>query len=103
MSLSSKIDIEFTKLIQLEPKDLKIRKKIDIFIGDNTQKESSLILQISQKSRFLQKDVDKIEEILQIIKQNQNKNFKKKYIVIEAPLCSKAKAKFETLAWSVFN
>lgn len=103
MSLSSKIDIEFTKLIQLDPKDLKIRKKIDIFVAENLENQSSLILQISQKSRFLQKDVDKIEDILQIIEENQNKNFENKYIVIEAPLCSKAKAKFETLAWSVFN
>jgi len=87
---------------QLNPKEFGIRKKIDIFLAKNNNNELSLVLHVVQKSRFLQRDVDKIEEISHIIEVHEKKVFLKKYILIEAPLCSKAKVKFETLAWSVF-
>jgi hypothetical protein len=102
INIPKKVNIVLTNIKQLSTKELKIRKKIDIYVGNNIENQESVILHIVQKSRFLQKDVDKVEDILKIIQNNQNEEFSQKSILIESPLCSKAKAKLEALAWSVF-
>ena len=97
IKLNSKSD----NVKQLIPKDLGIRKKLDIFIDNISNKESTLILNISAKSRFLHKDVDKIEEILAIVQNHANVNITSKTIIISSPLCSKAKTKLIDLSWEV--
>ncbi len=97
ITLPVQIDQTFSNIIQLNPKDYGIRKKLDIFTAVNKVDEQTLILHIVQKSRFLQKDVDKIEEIVTLL----NIETQNKIILIESPLCSKAKAKLENNNWSV--
>lgn len=94
MTLQSLENIPHTAI---DPKDLKIRKKIQIYCFD----KNSILLFIEQKSRFLQKDVEKIEDIFIKTSQFTNITFTNKYIQIEAPLCSKAKTKLENLNWEV--
>ena len=101
IELPSKIDNIFKNIKQLSPKELGIRKKLDIFIAIDEDDKVNAILHIVQKSRFLQKDVDKIEEILNIVKDSKEENIDNKVIVIESPLCSKAKVKLENLSWKV--
>jgi hypothetical protein len=98
MTISDKITTDYRELIRINPKDLSIRKKLDIFIASD-KNEQSLILHISQKSRFLKKDSEKIEEIYLLIQANQDIN--SKIILIESPLCSKAKALLEEFSWKV--
>lgn len=81
----------------------KIRKKVDVLIGVDEKSFYSIVCFIEQKSRFLQKNVDEIERIVDLVKQVEEHNFKKKIIFINAPLCSKAKAKFKELRWSVYD
>ena len=99
--LKSKIDSVFHNIQTLNPKDLGIRKKLDIYIDTNSKNEKTLILYITQKSRFLQKDADKIEEIYKIVCNYIDSLLLLKVIFIESPLCSKAKLKLEQEEWRV--
>lgn len=101
ISLPFDLDIEFSNIVQIEPKHLKIRKKLNIYKAIDTNNTSYCILYVAQKSRMLQKDVDNFEEIYEKIKDFTSTNFDRKIIAIDAPLCSKAKAKFELLKWEV--
>lgn len=83
-------------LKQIEPKELGLRKKIGIFYD-----EAVLLFVISQKSRVLIKDTVKIEEIEKKVKEFTKSEFKQKVIIIDAPLCSKAKKELENLKWEV--
>lgn len=98
-NLPFKTNINFINIKRLIPKEIGIRKKLDIYTGTDSSKNFYLILHIVQKSRFLQKDVEKIEEIYTAVCNYINNNFDKKLIYIDAPLCSKAKTKLENLSW----
>lgn len=78
------------------PKDLGVRKKTGIFYA-----KDHLIFVISQKSRVLVKDTEKIEDILKKTEGYLDKIFQEKTVVIDAPLCSKAKKQLESLGWKV--
>lgn len=91
---------------RLEPLDLKefgFKQKIEALYGVDTKSFYTIFFYINQKSRILQKNVDKYEEIVAAIIAAKEHNFKKKIIFIDAPLCSKAKAKLVSLKWKVFN
>jgi len=99
--LPIKINPHYKYIETIDHKLLGIRKKIEIFIAKDLHDQTSVIFHISQKSRFLQKDVDKIVEIHEIVTKNITYTITSKIILIESPLCSKAKAKLEELQWIV--
>ena len=82
---------------EIAPKDIGVRKKLHIYEAIDNNKNSFYIISISQKSRVLQKDVVQYEEIYQKVQEFTKITFTYKLISIEAPLCSKAKAKLELL------
>ncbi len=93
-----KFNLDTTDVVYINPKDLKIRKKIDIFINES---KNILYIHSAGKSRILQKDVEDFENIFLKIKEHLNTTFKEKYILIDSPICSKAKMKFENNNWIV--
>ena len=93
----------FKKLKNIEPKELEIRKRVTIYIGVDLKNYHTVILHISQKSRFLTKDVLKLEEIFQKVIDFKNINYKKKILILNAPLCSKAKTIINKKKWKLFN
>jgi len=99
MNLPTKISEKYIKIEQLNPKDYGIRKKVNIYLNNN----DTIILHVEQKSRFLQKDVDKIEEILEIIKSSKSLECVNKVVLIDSPLCSKANTKLELQEWTVLS
>ena len=96
-------DINFTNIKEISPKDIKIRKKLNIYVADNLNKKQTCILYINQKSRVLQKEVTIYEDIIIKTKNFGDYDFKEKYIFIDAPLCSKAKLKLENHDWIVIS
>ena len=102
-SLPININIKFKTITQLIPKELGIRKKIGIYTAIDSLNQTYIFLHIIQKRRFLQKDVEKIEEIYTLVQNHTKLSFDKKYIIIEAPLCSKAKTKLENNSWNCEN
>jgi len=93
----------FKSLKSIEPKELGTRKKIHIYIGVNLKKYYACILHISKKSRILSKEALEIMELHQKLEQYNDSKINKKYIYIQAPLCSKAKALFQEQKWTVWH
>ncbi|WP_456471165.1 hypothetical protein [Caminibacter sp.] len=72
---------------KLEEIKLNTRKKIKAYIGVNLKNEYCFIMAFEKKSRFLTKDIETIEEIIPKI----NFRYKKKILILNSPICSKAK------------
>ena len=83
------------------PKELGSRKKIDIYLGVDTKNYYAIILYIAKKSRILRKEAGELMHFHEKLEAFNESAIKKKYIYIQAPLCSKAKALFEEKGWLV--
>ena len=91
----------YKKLTEVQPKELGIRNKIRIFSATDTNAYFTAIFMVSQKSRLLMKDVAKFEEIYQKLVSYSGHNFKYKILLIDAPICSKAKKAFGEAKWKI--
>jgi len=70
---------------------LNTRKKVRAFLGVNLKDEYCFVVVVEKSSRFLQKDIATIEGLLPEI----NFRYKKKILLLKAPICSKAKEKLK--------
>ena len=86
--------------ISIDPKALKIRSRVELFKSVEGSKIVAII-GVAQKSRILVKDVTKFDDILKKMMVYVDHAFDGKRIVIDAPLCSKAKAKMISEGWEV--
>jgi hypothetical protein len=93
----------FKSLKPIEPKKLGTRKKIAIYLGVDLKKYYACILHIHKKSRILSKEALEIMALHQKLEVLNESKINKKYIYIQAPLCSKAKALFEGENWLVWT
>jgi len=93
----------FKSLKPIEPKALGSRKKIHIYLGVDLKKYYAAIFHIVKKSRILQKEARELMELHQKLETYNESKIHKKYIYIEAPLCSKAKALLEEHHWVVWH
>jgi len=80
-------------------KELKSRKKIDIYIGIDLKGFYSLILYINRNSRILQKDIQEYIILHQKVEIYNNSKINNKYLLTTAPLCSKAKRLLSDNGW----
>ena len=95
--------IIFKKFHEIDKKRLNTRKKIKIFEGVDLKSYYYAVFLIEQKSRFLTKNADEIEEIYQKLIIIQDHNFKKKIFLHSSPICSKAKESLKDRGWRVFS
>jgi hypothetical protein len=93
----------FKSLKSIEPKELGSRKKISIYLGVDLKKYYASIIYISKKSRILSKEALELMEFHKKLEEFNDSKINKKYIYIEAPLCSKAKILFEEQKWVVWH
>lgn len=93
----------YKKVEPIDTKLLKIRSRVEIYKALDLKRYFALIISVKQKSRILSKDVQKFEDILKKCVLYCDHNFKYKHLLIDAPLCSKAKANLEKLGWKVEN
>jgi len=90
------------KLIkEILPKELGVRNKIKIYHAVDTKGYFTAIFVVSQKSKILLKDVERLQSVYDKLVLYSEHNFKHKMIFIDAPLCSKAKQALKDLGWSV--
>jgi len=92
----------YKKMLEITPKELGIRNKIQIYKATDMNGYFWAIIVISQKSRVLIKDVEKFNLIFAKLVQYFDHNFKHKVLFIDAPLCSKAKASFKSHSWKLY-
>jgi hypothetical protein len=96
-------NLVFKSLKSIEPKELGSRKKIKIYLGVDLKKYYASILYISKKSRILSKEAIELMEFHKKLEVLNQSKINKKYIYIEAPLCSKARALFKEEKWIVWH
>ena len=99
----AKKKILFKSMTQITPKELGSRKKLQIYLAVDMGGYYNLIIYISKKSRFIQKDANDIINLHTKVERLKDIIIKKKIILIDAPLCSKAKAKLIEDGWRVFK
>lgn len=93
----------FKKIEQVDLKELKSRKKLDLYYGLDIKKNYHAIFIINSKSRFITKNANDLMFLLNNLISLKGHNFKKTTLLISSPLCSKAKALLKENSWSVKN
>ena len=93
----------YKKLEEIEPKELKIRNKIKLYCALDLNRYYNAIVVVSQKSRLLMKDVAKFEEIVHKMSLYRDHQFKGKVLMLDAPICSKAKEAFKKAKWKIIE
>jgi hypothetical protein len=93
----------FKSLKQIDIKEFGSRKKIDIYLGVDLKKYYACIIHISKKSRILKKEAEQLMEFHKKLERYNDSKIKRRYIYIEAPLCSKAKALLEDEGWIIIR
>lgn len=91
----------FKELKKIQKEKFGIKKRIDIYEGVDTRNFYVLVIVLKRKSRVLVKDAKELEEIVQIL--SKEHTFKKKFLLIGVPLCSKAKAYLESVGWKIYD
>jgi hypothetical protein len=95
--------IIFKSFKEVSPKELGTRKKVSIYIGTDLQGYYADIMWLEKKSRVLRKEVEELIKLHEKLEKYIDSSIKKKYIIIVAPLCSKAKVLLEEKNWKVWH
>ena len=96
-------NIIFKSLKEISPKELGSRKKIALYLGVTMQGYYALVMSIEKKSRILRKEATELMALHEKAESYIDSKITKKYIIIKAPLCSKAKALLEEHGWKVWH
>ena len=92
----------FKSLKPIDIKELGSRKKIEIYLGVDLKSYYACIIHINKKSRILSKEAIELMQFHKRLEDYNDSKINKKYIYIQAPLCSKAKALFKEEKWMVW-
>ncbi len=93
----------YKKLEEIQPKELKIRNKVKLYCALDMNKYYNAVIVVSQKSRLLMKDLAKFEEIVHKMSLYRDHQFKGKVLMLDAPMCSKAKEAFKKAKWKIIE
>ena len=93
--------ILFRSLKHIPTKELGSRKKVEIYLGVDTNTYYTMIIFIEKKSRILRKEAEEIMLFHDKLEKQISSKILKKYTLIKAPLCSKAKKSMEEKGWKV--
>jgi hypothetical protein len=93
----------FKSLQEILPKELGSRKKVSLHLGVDLKGYYALVMQLEKKSRVLRKEAGDLMALHEKLEKYIGSNITKKYILIQAPLCSHAKAMLEENGWKVWH
>ena len=93
----------FKSLKSITPKELGSRKKIELYLGVDLKEYYSVVMLVEKKSRVLRKEAEELMLLHEKLEKYIDSSIKKKYMIIKAPLCSKAKAMLEENGWKVWH
>jgi hypothetical protein len=93
----------FKSFKEIMPKELGSRKKVQLYLGINLKDYYALVITVEKKSRILRKEANELMLLNEKLEKYIDSKITKKYIIIKAPLCSKAKALFEEHGWQVYH
>ena len=98
-----KKDLIFKSLKEISPKELGSRKKLKIYLGVNLKSYYAMVIELEKKSRVLRKEAIELMILHEKLEKYIESKITKKYIIIKAPLCSKAKALLQEHGWRVWH
>ena len=98
-----KKNIIFKSLKEITPKELGSRKKINLYLGIDLKGYYALVMTLEKKSRVLRKEAEDLMALHEKVEKYIDSKVTKKYIIVKAPLCSKAKAMLEEKGWKVWH
>lgn len=90
-------------LDEVLPKELGSRKKVALYVGVDLKGYYCLLMKLTKKSRVLRKEANDLMLLHEKMESYKDTKIMKKYLWIEAPLCSKAKALLEDNGWKVWH
>jgi len=93
----------FKSLEAVSPKELGSRKKVELYLGVDLKGYYALVMSIEKKSRILRKEANELMALHEKLEKYIDSKITKKYMIIKAPLCSKAKALLEEHGWKVWE
>ena len=93
----------FSSFVNIEPKKLSSRKKIQIYSACDVRSNFISIFVADRKSRFLIKNAKEIIELKDKLVLKEEHNFKNNIFIIKSAVCSKAIAHFKQNNWIVYN
>ncbi len=94
-------NLVFKSLKEVTPKELGSRKRVQIFVGVDLKGFYADVMVLEKKSRVLRKEAQELMALHDKLEGYVGSAIKKRYIIIKAPLCSKAKALLEEHGWRV--
>lgn len=103
VELLSHKNIIFKSLKEILPKELGSRKKVSLYLGVDLKGYYALVMVLEKKSRVLRKEAEELMALHEKVERYIDSRVTKKYIIIKAPLCSKAKAIMEEKGWKVWH
>jgi len=93
----------FKSLKEISPKELGSRKKLKVYLGVNLKSYYAVVIELEKKSRVLRKEATELMILHEKLEKYIESKITKKYIIIKAPLCSKAKALLQEHGWRVWH
>ncbi len=91
------------RLEAIAPRELGSRKRLGIYCGADRNENGCVVFVLVKKSRVLQKEAKELEELFRKLIGKAGGQIDQKYLLIDAPLCSKAAAKLEEMGWRIFR
>lgn len=99
----AKNSIVFKSLKMVLPSRLGSRKKIDIYLGVDLKKNYCCLFQVYKKSRFINKDANEIIELSHKLETFNESKIKFRFLILQAPLCSKARFLLEENGFGILE
>lgn len=96
-------NIIFKSFKEITLKELGSRKKIQLYVGVDLKGYYAVVMKLEKKSRVLRKEAGELMRLHEKLEKYIDSSIKKKYIIIKAPLCSKAKLLLEEYKWKVWH
>ena len=90
-------------LKEISTKELGSRKKVKLYLGVDLKGYYNLYMHLEKKSRVLRKEAEELMELHLKLEKYIDSKITKKYILIKAPLCSKAKTLLMENNWKVYH
>ena len=96
-------NIIFKSFKEVTLKELGSRKKIELYVGVDLKGYYAVVIDMEKKSRVLRKEAGVLMALHEKLESYIDSKIMKKYMMIKAPLCSKAKALLEENGWRIWH
>ncbi len=91
------------RLERVAPRELGSRKRVEIYEGTAPDDYYCMVMVLRKKSRVLQKEARELLDLHRKLEEKIEAKIKRRYLLIDAPLCSKAAALLEEVGWRIFR